>query len=147
MKNLSAKMNYRILSWSRKNAQNDDPRSETTHPCQLSENCQLARPASELLLKSTAKSLYALRVIEILTAWEKIVPTSGARAPEIMKIIASTTWATRGRSSASSGTSALQDRATRPSPLFPESLKVFYGESFGQNELENSQPEPKECLK
>ena len=34
---------------------------------------------------STAKSLNALRVIEILTAWEKILPTSGARAPEIMK--------------------------------------------------------------
>ena len=147
MKRRASKMTVRILGWTPNNAQNDDGHSETHHLCQFPENRQLARHASELLLMSTAKSLYALRVIEILTAWEKIVPTSGARAPEIMKIIASTTWATRGRSSASSGTSALQDRATRPSPLFPESLKVFYEESFGQNELQNSQLEPKECPK
>ena len=52
-----------ILSWTPNNAENDDGHSETDHLCQFPENRQLARPASELLLMSTAESLYALRVI------------------------------------------------------------------------------------
>ena len=56
MKFRSAKMNYGIPSWSWKSAQNDDPQPETHNIGQFPENRQLARPAPELLLTSTAKA-------------------------------------------------------------------------------------------
>ena len=49
-----------------------------------------------------------------------------------------------GGSSTSSGTSALQDRATGLAPSFPECLKVFYGKLRSQNELQDGELELKE---
>ena len=56
IKESAAEMNYRIPSWTWKRAQNDDPQPQTLNIGQFPENRQLARPARELLLTSTAEA-------------------------------------------------------------------------------------------
>ena len=64
-----------------------------------------------------------------------------------MKLEFGATLGFHGESSACSGTSALQDRATAFAPSFPEYLEVFLEDRGSSNELVNSEKKASEILK